>query len=252
MRRLVAAVVLLVLTTAASASVRPFGFVYDAYALGKGNFELEQWVTAGYHTPEDHDFQRYDFRTELEMGLADNFTLSVYLPNWSYEDSASRNDTNFDGASVEAIVYLTNPVTDKVGLALYNEVSVGNNEVEFEHKLIVHKDIENWTLAYNLVIETEIEGVGDENQENEIEGVIGNALGISYALGRYARVGAELTVEDEFDDWHKHTETSVYAGPNFNYISGNHWWFTVTPVFQLTNIDDLPDYQVRAIFGWEF
>jgi hypothetical protein len=35
-------------------------------------------------------------------------------------------------------------------------------------------------------------------------------------------------------------------------MSGNHWWFTVTPLFQLSSVDDEPQLLVRLIAGWEF
>src|SRR5438045_8122585 len=115
------ALLLVVFTTFAQASERPFTYSYDTYALGKGNFEYEQWMTWKTHKPEEHGFDSFEFRHELEMGLADNFTLFLYLPNWSYEDSAAKKGTHFDSVGVEAILYLANPVNDPIGIGLYLE-----------------------------------------------------------------------------------------------------------------------------------
>lgn len=242
------------------ADPRPFTFTYDAYPEGKGNVEYEQWVTFQRHTDNDSDFTRLAFRHEFEIGVADNFDLSLYVASWSYEDSDERTGTHFDESSIEGIVYLTNPVTDPVGIGLYAEFVVGEDALEFEQKLILHKDIGNWTFAYNLVLETELEGVFNDEKENEVEGVIGHDFGIAYSLSPAWRVGGELTVESIFDDWSHYEDTVVYLGPAISYQGGrfdvaNHnlgWWVTLTPAFQVTSVDDEPDFQVRLIAALEF
>ena len=147
-------IVSLTFTQLAAADPRPFTFVYDTYPEGKGNSEYEQWVTFENGKPDDHGYNAVRLRHEFEFGLADNFDLAVYLPNWSYEDSDERNSAKFDSVSVEGIFYALNPVTDPIGLGIYTEVSIGEDEIEFEHKLLLQKDIGNWTIAYNLILET--------------------------------------------------------------------------------------------------
>ncbi|HSI34375.1 MAG TPA: hypothetical protein VK986_12360, partial [Tepidisphaeraceae bacterium] len=240
----------------AAADPRPFTFVTDGYAVGKGSAEFEQWATWKHHKKEEPGYDRFEFREELEMGLADNFDLAIYLPNWSYEDSDSRKGTRYDGVSVEAIYYLTKP-TDFVGIALYCEVSIGETcrEFAFEQKLIIQKDIGPWVLAYNLIVETEVE---HEGGETHVEGVLEHAFGVSYALSPKLRVGAELVVESVYEDWSHYEKTEVYAGPNVHYNIGSvfgpktNWWVTVTPMFQLSDHDDEPDFAVRVITGIEF
>lgn len=246
--------------TAAFADPRPFTFTYDAYPEGKGNVEYEQWVTFQRHTEEDSDFTRLAFRHEFEIGVADNFDLSLYVVSWSWEDSDERSGTHFDESSIEGIVYLSNPVTDVVGIGLYAEFVVGEDTLEFEQKVIVHKDIDRWTFAYNFVLETELEGVFDDERENEVEGVIGNTFGVAYSPAPAWRVGGELTVESIFEDWSHYEDTVVYLGPVISYQGGqfdvsNHplgWWVTLTPAFQLTDMRDEPDFQLRLIAGLEF
>jgi hypothetical protein len=240
-----------------SASPRPFTFSYTTYPMAKGDFEYEQWATWQHHTEEDAGFDRLALRHEFEFGLADNFTLGLYLPNWSYEDSAERAGSRFDSVGAEGILYLLNPVTDPFGLGLYGEVNVGEEEVEFEYKLLLQKDIDNWSFVYNLVLETEIEGAFEEG-ENELEGVLGHTFGVNYALKPGLKIGAELVVESEYEDWSDYEGTTVYAGPALNYMGGKvggsnvTWWVTVTPMFQLSNHEDEPDFQVRTIIGFEF
>ncbi|WP_428939211.1 hypothetical protein [Fontivita pretiosa] len=248
----------LVFCATAWADPRPFTFTYDTYPVGKGNFEYEQWVTYRTHTQEDSDLTRIDLRHEIEIGLADNFDLGLYLPNWRYEDTEDHTGPQFDSISAEFIYYPLNPVTDPIGMGLYMEVGVAEDELQFEPKLLLQKDINNWTFAYNLILETEIEGVFDTEHENEVEGVIGHAIGVSYGIAPGWQLGAELTIESEYADWEKYQGTVVYAGPAISYQRGTipgtqaGWWVTVTPAFQLSDEEDQPDLAVRMIAGIEF
>lgn len=246
-----AAAVVIGSTTIALADARPFTFVYDAYPHGPQGFEYEQYVTYKTAKEADANFNRFEFRHEFEFGLAENFDLAVYVANWSYEDSDERSSAEYDSASLETIFYVTDPVTDGVGIGLYNEIGGGPDEIEFEQKLIVHKDVGPWTLAYNLVIETELEDVFEKDEETEVDGVLGHAFGVSYALSDRWRVGAEATVESEYERWSHFEGWHAYAGPNVSYQS-DRWYATVTPQFQLTNEDDEPDFVLRTIVGVEF
>ncbi|HEX8523223.1 MAG TPA: hypothetical protein VF669_13280 [Tepidisphaeraceae bacterium] len=257
-------------STVALADPRPFTFTYDTYPEGKGNWEYEQWVTFQHRTDEDPSFTSYNFRHEFEYGVADNFDLAFYVPTWRYERTDDHQGAKFDSVGVEGIVYLTNPVTDPVGLGLYGEINVGEDELEFEYKLLVHKDIGNWTLAYNLILETEVEGVfkresadsdepggstGEDVSEaegTETEGVLGHAFGASYSVTKNLRVGGEALIESIYPNWSEYEDTVYYAGPAVNYSSGGNWWVTGTALFQISSVDGEPDFQFRLVAGWEF
>jgi hypothetical protein len=237
--------------TNALADARPFTFVYDTYPHGPQGFEYEQWVTWSHGTDEDNGFNEYNFKHEFEFGLAENFDLGIYVADWSYLDTADGSDTQFEGAAVEGILYLSSPVTDFIGVGLYGEIKVGEDELEFENKLLLQKDVGPWIFAYNLVVETELEGVFDKGEENEVEGVLGHALGASYRLSDAWHVGAEATIESEFEDWSDYDATVVYAGPNASYWSES-WYVTTTAMFQLTNEEDDPNFELRLIAGFQF
>ena len=139
-----------------------------------------------------------------------------------------------------------------VGVGLYNEVRVGEGSLEFEQKLLVQKDVGKWVFLWNLFVETEIEGAFRDDEENEIEGVLGNSFGVSYAVAPGWFFGAEGVVESVFEDWSEYEHTTAYAGPVLSYQANEHWWATVTPVYQLTDTEDEPDFQLRLIFGLMF
>lgn len=259
LRRLgLSAVVLLGMASPALAGYRPFTFTYDTYPMAKGELEFEQWFTYSGPKVDGESFNRFAFREEIEYGLTDNFRLAFYVPSWSYEKSKERSDVDFDNAGIEGILLLSNPTTDFLGVGLYGEVKFGEHELELEQKLLLHKDVGPWTFAYNLVVETELEGIFGAHEETEVEGVLGHTFGIAYSLSPSWRVGAEAIVESKFEDWSHYEGTTVYAGPVLSY-QGSHvpgtdwtWWATVTPTVQLTNHHDEPDFQIRMILGIEF
>src|SRR6478672_9598993 len=124
------------LSAPAVADPRPFTFSNDTYPVGKGQWEYEQWVTYKARKEDESDFQRFEIRHEFEVGLADNFDLAVYLPSWSYEDSQDFSGTQFGSVDVEAVFYVTNPVTDFLGIGLYAETKIGEDSLAFENKLL--------------------------------------------------------------------------------------------------------------------
>jgi len=249
------------LATLSYADPRPWTFTYDTYSEGKGNAEFEQWVTWNTHKSTEHGYDLFQFREEIEYGLTDNFDISIYAPSWNYEDSKDRKGTRYDSVGVEGILYLSKP-TDIVGAALYSEINVGEagREFEFEEKLLLHKDIGRWSFAYNLVLETEIEREkNDEGErENEVTGILGHTVAAAYSVNKNWRLGGELVIESSYEDWSRYEDTTVYAGPSINYVGNGvpgtkmNWWVTVTPAFQLSSVDDEPDFIVRMIAGLEF
>jgi hypothetical protein len=261
MRKLVFVVLFAVLALNLCADPRPFTFTYDLYPEGKGNIEYEQWATYQAHTDEDSDYQRITFRHEIEYGVTDYFDLSVYVANWYYQDSDAFTGTHYDSSSIEGIVYLSSPVTDPLGVALYMEVGIGEHELTLEPKLLLQKDIGNWTFAYNLVLETEIEhifGKKEADEEVEVEGELAHAFGISYAFNPSWRLGGEVVVESVYADWSDYEGTTVYAGPAISYSGGSigslvsEWWIAATPAVQLTDQAGEPDFQLRMVVGFVF
>jgi hypothetical protein len=259
MRRLLsslAAVSIIASTSIAFSDPRPFSFVSNAYPEGKGSVEYEQYVTYKAHKEDDTGYDRFDFKHELELGLADNFDLGIYLAKWRYENSADRVGTHFDGVAVEGKFYITNPATDLVGIGLFSEIGVSDNAFTFEQKLVLQKDIGDWTIGYNLELETEVAGMFHQDQTAEAEGEIENLLGVSYAIAPQWRLGGELMVVSKYDNWSEYKGTTVYAGPAISYQGGKigkvDWFVTATPMVQVTNRASEADFQVRVVAGLEF
>src|SRR2546425_6459662 len=107
-----------------SATERYFTYCYEPETMPKGSLEYEKWVTlrAGRSAAVGQDnFKRWELRHELEYGVTDNYTLSLYV-NESLETfrnpEAGEHHTHlhFDGVSLENRLMVLNPADHAVGL----------------------------------------------------------------------------------------------------------------------------------------
>jgi hypothetical protein len=218
------------------AGARHFTFIYEAPTSPPGSFEIENYATTRF----TNGFTEAVFRNELEIGISEHFQASIYFANWNYT-----RRFHYDTASIEVIHNLTNPVTDPIGISLYQEISGGRRAFESETKLIAQKNFGPLILAYNLTLEAEWE---DESLR-EHNGEIQQAFGASYELSPRVSVGAEMLHEVLLPAWHSsEAENNFFIGPNVSY-RGNRWFATVTALAQTTHTEGEADYQVRVIFG---
>jgi hypothetical protein len=226
------------------AGVRHFTYLYEATTSAPGSFELENWVTWS-RTTDPERVDEVAFRHELEIGLTDRFQASIYLADWSYTNTRDGSGTVFSDAAIELIYNLTNPVTDPIGISLYQEYRGGDRIFEWESKLIAQKNLGRFILAYNATLEAVWRGSNLHEHDGEFQ----QALGASYEISPRISVGLEFLHEFIFPEW-KDDETirNVFVGPNVSYRRGN-WFITVTGLAQATSTTNEPDFQVRTIFG---
>ncbi|MHC5027228.1 MAG: DUF6662 family protein [Planctomycetota bacterium] len=231
----------------ADANERRFTYSYESTTHPVGAVEYEQWVTWKTNKDGDASFHRFDFRHELEFGLNDTTQLGLYLSDWRYERGDSvDNGATWRNVGVEVIHALTDPVTDALGTALYGEIKFGDELFELEGKLIVQKNVGKWVLAWNGTMAAEWEGSDYDEDKGEFK----NTLGASYQVTPSFLVGAELLHEVEYEDWSDWGPHALYLGPNAAFRT-EAWWITLTPLFETTNTDE-PDFQLRAIVGFDF
>lgn len=243
------AVLVLLFIDHAQAGSRRFTYVYEATTTAPGGVESENWVTWKTSPAEERGFNQVDFRHELEFGLTEHLQLGIYLADWSYlnDPASNRHGFRYDSSAVELIYNLSNPTTDFLGLALYQEVRAGPEVLELESKVILQKNLGRFVVAYNGTLEAAWEG----DKLEERAGEFSETVGVSYEITPAWLLGAELLHEIDIPDW-SHVEASVvYAGPNLSYRRGT-WWATATPLVQLTGISSEVDVQTRVIFGFNF
>lgn len=234
--------------SSAQAGGRVFTFVYETTTMAEGTWEFEQWATYSGAKESDSDFDRVDFRSEIEWGVTDNFQLALYYTGRWQDGNSDPDGFDFRTVDLEAIYSLTNPVTDPIGIALYGEVGLGDEKAKVEAKLLLQKNVGLWIFAWNGVVEFEWEG--DDYHEDKM--VFEQSAGVSYQLTPQFNLGAELIWEKTRDDFAHWEDDELYLGPNFSYRSKGPWWITVTPVHQITDVHSAPDIKVRMIFGWHF
>ncbi|MBI1371532.1 MAG: hypothetical protein GC159_02040 [Phycisphaera sp.] len=236
----------------ARADPRRFGYSYETTTMPKGAWEYEQWVTWKTSKAEDRNFDRIDFRHEVEYGLADNWQVAFYLSDWRYEhgDSVEDDGTSWQNVALETIYSITNPVTDPIGSAVYGEVRIGEHEVGVEGKLLLQKDIGPWSIVWNGILEAEWEGE-EFGDYDERAGELAQTFGVSYQIVPQLTAGFELLHEIGIDEWEEFGDHVVYVGPNVSY-RGKGWFITVTPLFQVTDLADEADFETRFLFGIEF
>jgi hypothetical protein len=240
MKQDLCAICALLLPSICLAGARHFTFIYEAPTSPAGSIESENWTTTRF----SDGFTEADFRHELEIGITEHFQASIYFANWDYTRRENRG-AHYDSSSLELIYNLTNPVTDPIGISLYQEIGGGRRAFESETKLIAQKNFGPLILVYNLTLEAEWE---DESLR-EHNGEIQQAFGASYELSPRVSVGAEMLHEVLLPAWHSsEAENNFFIGPNVSY-RGNRWFATVTALAQTTRTEGEADYQVRLIFG---
>jgi len=232
----------------AEADERRFTYTYEATTLPVGVVEYEQWVTWKTDKDVDSRYDRVEFRHELEFGVTDDFQLAFYLSDWRSQRGDSVDDgVEWRNVAVEGIYALTDPVTEWLGSALYGEIKFGDQLFELEGKLILQKNVGKWVFAWNGTVAAEWEG----SNYDEDKGEFAQTIGGSYQFTPSLLAGFEVLHEIEYDDWSEWEDHVVYVGPNASYRNEN-WWITVTPLFQVTDVETEPNFQVRFIFGFEF
>lgn len=249
-RLLLAAGIVCSMTTAfeAAAGDRRFAYTYEATTHAKGEVEYEQWVTWKTHKDSDSEFDRFDFRHELEFGITDRLQLGVYVSDWRYQHGDSVADgADWRNVAFEFIYALTDPVEDSIGTALYGEFKIGDELLELEGKFIVQKNVGKWVLGYNGIVEAEWEG----SHFDEDKGEFAQTFGASYQFSPTFLAGFELLHEVEYEDWESWGDHAVYAGPNFSYRAEG-WWVTVAPLVQLTDLAGEANFQTRILIGIDF
>ena len=234
---------------AAPATERNFTYTYEPETMPKGGLEFEQWVTL--HLGRDaavgqEDYNRWEFRTEAEYGLTDNYTLSFYvnqsLENYVDPTSDTRvSDYHFDGISLENKYLVLNPAEKPVGLALYLEPRIAGDEAELEEKIILGQRHGLWKWAFNISHATEW-----LNDFRDVEGELEGSLGLTRELSRHWSLGIEARDHNELPDYNQWENTAVYVGPVVSYRN-EKWWATLTVMPQVYGANFLgnPDANIH-------
>src|SRR2546423_7714203 len=174
----------LLLAVPALAGSRRFTYVYEVTTAPPGDVEIENWLTWKTQKAGDRGFDQVDFRHELEFGITEKFQAAIYFADWNYHRgmSAGQPGLTLDGSAVELIYNFTNPVSDPIGLAAYQEFQGGYRRFESESKLMAQKNLGKFVAAYNATLEAEWEGERLEAHTGEVQQSVGVSSGDSPRL----------------------------------------------------------------------
>ena len=233
----------------ANADERRFTYTYEPEQLPQGAMEFEQWFTLRTQRTKEGDvkqdnYNRWEIREELEYGVTDNSSISLYL-NTSHESyrDFSQDPTEdfskfkFDGISLENRLLVLNPANHAVGVGLYLEPRYSGEEAEVEEKIIFGQRHGDWKWALNLTHATEW-----SDNLHTTEGEVEASLGVARDLGKNWSLGLEVRDHNELPDYKKWENTAVFLGPVVSYRQ-EKWWaaLTITPQIYGANFGENPD-----------
>jgi len=268
-RNIAYAATLALFAAGASANDRLFTYSYEPETMPQGAFEVEQWVTwralRNSRVGQDN-YHRFQFRTELEYGVTDRYTVGLYV-NEQYErfrDPGTRRSMDefcWKGISLENRYMVLNPATSPVGLTLYLEPTYDGIDFELEQKIILGQRHGDWKWAVNLIHATEW-----EDHFEETEGEVEFTAGLTRMIGKHWALGVEARNHNELPEYREWENSALYVGPVVSYRREN-WWATLTVMPQVwgdnfhgpdpdgnrgLELEGHERWNARLIFGFSF
>jgi len=224
-------IVLLFIFSTIKADKRSYVWTYEYKTMEEGEVEFEHYLTLS--TPLSDSFKGVtttDHNIELEIGMNDRFDFALYQvfsqtpkSSFLYKGYKMRFRYRFG----ETGEYIMDPL-------LYFEYKgkPDFSEHGLEGKLILAKDIGNFNVAINPVVEYEYE---DDGWESEIK----YNAGISYKVGGLLTLGLEV----------KGGKNGHYIGPVISHGTSKAW-FSLASAIAVTDIkNDKPQLILRMIMG---
>ncbi len=240
-----------------------FAWTYTTDIASKGEVEFEQWVTARWEKAHG-SYNVIDFREEFEYGVTDNFQIALYLNHHyvyanrdvpaedpahpgnrlpgvyetsgedvraSYNPTTPFDDYRFGSVSFEAIYRLLSPEKDPIGLAMYFEPTLGDDEKELEWKVILQKNWFEDRLVWALNLDYEL-AFEKADHGYERDGIFEWLTGVSYRFAHNWSAGLEFRNHHQFADGTVHEDSAYFTGPTIHY-AGERWWATFGFLYQL-------------------
>jgi hypothetical protein len=225
----------LLMAVTALADERLFTYTYEPETEPKGDWELEQSITSRLTRDRavgQENYQKWEFRTEVEHGFTDRYTVGFYANN-DYEhfhdpSTGKNSDVNrFSGFSLENRYQVLDPVENPVGLTLYLEPTFDGQNAELEQKIILGQRYGEWKWAANLTHATEWAG-----DLNNYEGELELSAGLARNLTERWTLGLEVRDHNELPLYTQWENTAIFAGPTLSYHRLK-WWAALSVMPQI-------------------
>ncbi|QOV89514.1 hypothetical protein [Humisphaera borealis] len=238
-------------SAAPAMAIKPFTLVEDGYPEVKGTVELENTFEALWHSLDDPHQKEFGMEHELEFQLTEKFSLRV-KGAYVYQDSSEGSSFHFDSGAIEGQYYFTNPIVDPIGISVIGVASVGERGAGgFEAFLVLQKDWDKLTVAYNLGFGTDIDNLYSGGSR-ETAGTLINSLGGIYSVAKNLRVGAEISAESSYAEWRHYGETLIWAGPVMSWTPSANLWVTAGVDYQISGERSEAQYRASVIVGYYF
>ena len=244
-------VLILILLTSrqAFAHTRNYAWTEIYETLPQGGKEIEGRAALKVEDGSKTNVNEWEYQGEFEYGVTDHWTLAHY-ERWlttnqtGVDDNGvpSKDHTNYEGFKFESKYRIGEKGKYWLDPLIYLEWATDPrnhpHENEFEGKLVLAKQIGDFDISYNQIIESEI-GKGGRTEHNY-------SVGVGYEVGYGVHVGGEL-----FGNyWHPGShKNEISLGPTIRY-EGKYFWVTTGVAFALNTHDD--DVQARVIVGVPF
>jgi len=246
------AALLLMASFSGHAQDRFFAHTYTSNVLPKGNIDVELWHTSRLGHQKGAFYHAMDQRAEFEIGLGKNVQTAFYFNRFHQLVSDSANhliSTGDMGFSNEWKWKLSDPSANVVGLALYGELGIKSDELEWEGKIILDKYAGKNLFALNIVGELEQE-VEMENGEFELESEetpVELDAAYMYNINKNWGLGFELVDYNGLKkgDWEY---AALYGGPTVNYRS-DRWFLIANFMPQWTNLHKTGEAPGNKVLG---
>ena len=211
---------------------RSYVWTYEYMTMPKARAEVEYYFSAKIPDSSNPGVNSMEHQIEFEYGITDHWDVSIYQ-QLQQNNRAKESDLSYKGFKVRTRYRFGEKGQFFLDPLLYFEYKRSadfSEPNEIEAKVILAKDIGNFNVSYNQVLEQVAESSGGIEHEY--------TFGINYASGYGWGIGLESKGN--------YTEDKYALGPTVSF-GLDKFWFTLGSVFALNNKTD--DIVARFIVG---
>ena len=255
----------------AAANPRPLPFTYPYATLPEGSLELELYsdvTPLRVHVDPADPAQgrlwepRYQLQNEIEYGISDRWEVGFYQVFEANPSDGGENGLLFDGLKFRLRTRLANAGDLPVDVGLYFELETMHDELSFEGKVNLERDIGHLRLMTNLWVEESIVRPLDTTEHGrEAVFIINPTLGATYELSGRANIGAEYWARGQLspsgeDVERENSKVQHFLGPALHVNFGKLWW-SLGVYAHLNNMNkpeigsDYGPVWARSVLGFE-
>lgn len=240
-----------------NADKKKFARSYTFHTLPAKAIELELWSTGRFEKNEGQ-YYRWQPRIEVEYGVTDRLTASVYLNMnevKSYNNTTASKPLSISTTSMEFRYRLANQDEFVVDPALYFEFGYGGDKLFYEPKILLSKQFGNFTSVLNFVSEIE-RYTAASTTESKFE----ISMGLAYDFSPNFSLGLEFRNHRNYTDiYGSEKNQASFLGPTVSFQS-DRVYFVVNFLTQISGTPstrsglDLAGhekYELRTILGIE-